>query len=554
MKKYLLSLFAFGLVFVSVPLTYAQTVDLRAMKAQVVTILQEVQQLPSATIADLQLKISLLTSAVQLQTQVNQLIALGSNTGQTKPSFSSSLTDIRKNITADLRAEYSNNWSKLGTDALSDSDIAFDLKSIGDVNGDGTTEWLVNNVRIQGTFMGGANGSESMYIWQWQSQSEVWKKIGTINGSSYKLLTTKTNGYYDIQTSQSDSASTGRNFVYKWDSVRGQYKLASSVFVDYNQTTPQSSTLALTSGAQPANSLLPQGSVNIPFAKFTLTAGGTDVTVTGFTLDRWGTAPDAAITTVSILDDSSAVVATVPMSNVNLSTGRLELTSSFTVRAGTSRTYTIVASVAPNVAAYSGQTKSLELIGITTTASLGGILPIVGATHTVNSTLSIGTLSLRGNNLIGANTSSVVNTSNQLLAAFDSTVTVEPVRVQGMSFILFPSSGSARLSNVVLYDSSGAVVAGPVSSTYFIDTCSPGLMCGFRGQEIISFHDTVTFPVGTNTYYLKGTIPSGYAGRTLDITANVATWTGVTGALYGMGILPQATNGFIEMNEVTVAR
>ncbi|MFA6006475.1 MAG: hypothetical protein WC764_01960 [Candidatus Paceibacterota bacterium] len=79
MKKYLAGLLMTGLVFVA-GAGLAQASTLTDMQAQVSNILTQVQQLPSDTIAQLQLKVSLLTGALGLQRQVNTLIQHESST------------------------------------------------------------------------------------------------------------------------------------------------------------------------------------------------------------------------------------------------------------------------------------------------------------------------------------------------------------------------------------------------------------------------------------------------------------------------------------------
>lgn len=225
MKKYIVGFLATSMALVSLaPVASAQSFDLQAMKTQVVMILQQVQLLPSDTIADLQLKISLLTSALGLQTQVNKLIAQG----QGQVLNQSSLTTLRKMLTEQLRTENSDPYSKLG--ALLDSDITFKLEPV-DVNSDGTMEYLATNVQIQGVYMGGANASESKVMYQ--NQSGTWKKIGTIDGNEYIVLDAKTGGYKDIKISQSDSATTATETTYKWDSASGQYKATEYKHIQY---------------------------------------------------------------------------------------------------------------------------------------------------------------------------------------------------------------------------------------------------------------------------------------------------------------------------------
>jgi hypothetical protein len=112
----------------------------------------------------------------------------------------------------------------------------------------------------------------------------------------------------------------------------------------------------------------------------------------------------------------------------------------------------------------------------------------------------------------------LVNVSNQPLGGFVAEVATSSVTVSGMTFFIATSStGSGLLTDIVLAHSNGTVYAGPVDATY--DAVS--------GKQKITFTDTVTFPVGTNTFVLKGKIPSSFAnGGTLIASTNPAqNWT-----------------------------
>ncbi len=73
MKKYVIGLLLTGLIFVSGS-TPAHAATLLEMQTTVAGILAQVNQLPSNTISELQLKVGLLQGALSLQTQINSLI------------------------------------------------------------------------------------------------------------------------------------------------------------------------------------------------------------------------------------------------------------------------------------------------------------------------------------------------------------------------------------------------------------------------------------------------------------------------------------------------
>ncbi|MFA6006703.1 MAG: hypothetical protein WC764_03195 [Candidatus Paceibacterota bacterium] len=78
MKKYIAGLLLTALVFVSGAML-AHAATLLEMKTSVASILEQVNLLPSTTIAQLQLKVNLLQGALSLQKQINALITKTAN-------------------------------------------------------------------------------------------------------------------------------------------------------------------------------------------------------------------------------------------------------------------------------------------------------------------------------------------------------------------------------------------------------------------------------------------------------------------------------------------
>ncbi len=137
----------------------------------------------------------------------------------------------------------------------------------------------------------------------------------------------------------------------------------------------------------------------------------------------------------------------------------------------------------------------------------------------------------------------LANVPNQPLGGFTTTITGESISVQSMSFAVATSStGPGLLTNITLVNESNAVVAGPVDATYNAIT----------GKERILFTDTVTFPIDTHTYTLRGKLPITFAnGGTLIASTNPSTdWTGVTGFPSGNPVV--ISQGLFTMNTMTV--
>ncbi len=154
---------------------------------------------------------------------------------------------------------------------------------------------------------------------------------------------------------------------------------------DNNQATDE---LTVSAAAQPANSLAPAGATNVPFTRFTLTAGSSDVKVDEVTVELQGLANRLALRNVAIIDEDGTLVTRRKSLD---SDRKAKFTKDFTVPANTSKTYTIVANVR-NVATYAGQVATLALVDIKADKDVNGTLPISGASHTINTTLAIGQL------------------------------------------------------------------------------------------------------------------------------------------------------------------
>lgn len=135
------------------------------------------------------------------------------------------------------------------------------------------------------------------------------------------------------------------------------------------------------------------------------------------------------------------------------------------------------------------------------------------------------------------------NIPNQPLGGFEVECQRTPVTVQKMVFRvgLSKASGNAPLlTNVVISDENGKVVAGPVN-----------LQLSKENWELI-FTDTVCFPMGKHTYTVRGTVGrAAVNGDTVAISTDPNTdWTSINEMDSGKSIL--LASGRFEMNAMTV--
>ena len=138
-----------------------------------------------------------------------------------------------------------------------------------------------------------------------------------------------------------------------------------------------------------------------------------------------------------------------------------------------------------------------------------------------------------------------INVANQPLGGFETNFRGEPITVTGMTFSV--ATATARipglLTNISLVDQNGAVVAGPVDATWTTTAHS---------AQTVTFTDTVTFPVGTQTYTLKGQLPSVTTnGAQVIVSTTPSGWTNPTGAVTGTSVSLSSYGTAIAMNTMT---
>jgi hypothetical protein len=135
-----------------------------------------------------------------------------------------------------------------------------------------------------------------------------------------------------------------------------------------------------------------------------------------------------------------------------------------------------------------------------------------------------------------------VNVPNQTLGGFSTNFTGEPVTVQSIPVTVVDSSSTlaTQLQNVTLVDSNGNVVAGPVDETSISGTTGT-----------IAFNSSVTFPVGSMTYTIKGTVATGAQnGVTYTLSTNPKNWTGAVGQNSGSYV--SLTDTTLTMSTMTI--
>ena len=137
---------------------------------------------------------------------------------------------------------------------------------------------------------------------------------------------------------------------------------------------------------------------------------------------------------------------------------------------------------------------------------------------------------------------------NQPLGGFAVEAQGEGIVLQKQIFhINYSSSDAAKypLTNVILVDEKGAVVAGPVDA----------IVSGAEEQKV-TFTDAVVYPIGRHVFSLKGKIPAEVRNNeTLQSwTTPAQDWSGATGQTTGNSIALAALNSAVVGNKMTIKK
>lgn len=289
-------------------------------------------------------------------------------------------------------------------------------------------------------------------------------------------------------------------------------------------TTPAPATgtgLMVTSAVQPAASLAPDNATRIPFTKFMVTAG-TDgaVVMNSVTIERTGLANNAAFSGVILVDEAGNQLGIEKTLNSN---NQATVGEAVTIPAGQTRTFTVAANRA-DTNAYAGQVASFSVIAINTSATVTGSLPIVGASHTINESLSIGSVTVsRGALDPGSNQTKEVGTTNYTFSSAKVTAgSAEDIYFKSIRWNQTGSAGSGDLANVkTIVDGTEYPTTVSADGKYYSTIFSgDGLLVAKGASKDIS---------------VKGDIVGG-SNRGVDFDIAKRTDMYMVGKTYGYGI------------------
>lgn len=286
--------------------------------------------------------------------------------------------------------------------------------------------------------------------------------------------------------------------------------------------TPLGTGLTVTKSAnQPENKLLPENAVRVPFTKVDLTASADgDVVVNSIVVERQGTAADTTFTGVVLMNEDGTLIGIEKTLN---SSHQATIGTDFTVKAGTTKTIFVGGNTDSDLSQEAGEVPSFAVLAVNTAATVHGTFPIVGATHTVNQTIAIGSVTIqRGSLDPGANQTKEVGTKAYFFSGVKLTAgSAENLTLKSIRWYQSGSATSDDLSNVITVVDS---VEYPTTiNGRFYTTVFPG--------------DGIVIKKGFSTdISVKGDLIGG-SNRTVDFDIERRTDIHLVGNLYGYGIL-----------------
>jgi hypothetical protein len=290
---------------------------------------------------------------------------------------------------------------------------------------------------------------------------------------------------------------------------------------------PAGTGLAIAAGVQPANSISPQGASRVPFTRFTLTAGNDgDVVVNSVQVQRTGFGQDAAFAGVTLIDEDTGMQ--VGVARTFNSNHQAAIGQTMTIPRGTTKHFLVAANMNSSLSSYVGEAPSISVVGVNTTATVTGTLPIVGAYNTNNFTLSVGSLSLDVSNAYASNsnTTKEIGTTGYKFTGFRLTAgSSEDVRLRSITFNQTGSVSASDLSNVMI-SVNGTLYPTTLSADgrYYTAMFGSGIVIGKGNQVEVYIQADVT---GSNV-----------SGRTVIFDVDKTTDIFATGETYGYGISP----------------
>ncbi len=290
--------------------------------------------------------------------------------------------------------------------------------------------------------------------------------------------------------------------------------------------------VTVSAAAQPVNSLAVASAARVPFTTFTLTNNSSSpVVINSVTVQRTGLGVDANFSGVVLLDSNGLQIGNSKTFNSNHQANVAD--TGFTLAAGASMTYTVAGNIAAAATAQSGQVVSLAVVAINSSAVISGSLPITGASQTINTTLTLGSVSTTTSSVVPptstTHTQNIGDTGVRFAGLKFTAGSAEDLKLYSIRWRQIGSGSSVDVGNVIT-NVGGTIYPTTVDSTgkYYTTVFPGGIM----------------IPKGNNVdAYIQGDLlGSNSAGRTIQFTIDRVTDVYFVGQTYGYGVTPSGTS------------
>jgi hypothetical protein len=278
--------------------------------------------------------------------------------------------------------------------------------------------------------------------------------------------------------------------------------------------------------SQPVNSLAPASASRVPFTTFTITNNGSSMaTVNSVTVQRTGIGVDANFSGIVLLDSNGLQIGTAKTLNSNHQANL----DGFTLNAGESKTFTVAGNMANSSTAQSGQVVSLQVVAVNTGATVGGSLPISGASHTINTTLTLGSISTTTSSYDpgSTQTKSMGDTGVRFTGLRITAGSAEDIKFYSIRWRQVGTASASDIANIMTVVGDTAYPTTVSADGKYYTTVFPGGILVGKGNSI--------------DVYVKGDlIGTNAASRTVDFDIDRGTDLYFVGQTYGYGVATPA--------------
>ncbi len=294
-------------------------------------------------------------------------------------------------------------------------------------------------------------------------------------------------------------------------------------------TTPTvGGSLVFGAPTQPANSLAPENAARVPFTTFTLTnTGSAAVTVNGVTVQRTGLGQDSVFSGIVLVDSNNVQIGTSKTLNSN---HQAVIGDTFTINAGETKTLTVAGNLNSVLDSYAGQVVSISVVGVNSSATVSGSFPVTGAQHTVNASLTIGSVSTSTSSFDpGASQQRNIGDTGVRFSGIKFTAnSAEDLKLYSLRWRQVGTASASDISNVVtIVNGTSYPATLSADGKYYTSVFPGGLLIG-KGNSAEA--------------YIQGDISgSNASSRTVRFDIDKVTDVYFVGQLYGYGVAPSGT-------------